>query len=95
MTEPLRTAGSPAVKIGNHTEARLREGGYLDGLIAAGKGNWGVPDASGTGRPRQIFKLAAAAAAAKFKKSSEISNNAAVASAAGVANAHDLLDDLL
>ncbi|MGC8561326.1 MAG: hypothetical protein ACP5O1_11680 [Phycisphaerae bacterium] len=68
-----------------------------DVATAAGQGNWGMPDASGPGRPRQIFRLAAPATATKFKKRPEISNNVAVATVASVAaaaTAADSLDDL-
>lgn len=64
-------------------------------MIAAGEGNWDIPDCPGPGRPRNLFRLATLATVTEVENGPDERNNVAVASVADVATAADPEDDLL
>ena len=68
---------------------------WLEKLIAAGEGNWNIPDCPGPGRPRNLFRLATLATVTEVENGPDERNNVAVASVADVATAADPEDDLL
>ncbi len=65
---------------------------WLEKLIAAGEGNWDIPDCPGPGRPRNLFRLATLATVTEVENDPDGRNNVAVASVADAATAEDSID---